>query len=55
METVFSIVKLRFGGGLNSRGHREQRRELLIKVVLHNIESLRSENRSPGSWSSHAP
>ncbi len=40
VETVFSMLKLRFGGGLSSRGHRQRRRELLIKVVLHNIERL---------------
>ncbi len=40
VETVFSMMKLRFGGGLSSRGHRQRRRELLIKVVLHNIDRL---------------
>ncbi len=40
VETVFSMLKVRFGGGLRSRGHMQQRRELLIKVVLHNIERL---------------
>jgi len=39
-ETVFSMLKIRFGGSLSSRGYREQRRELLFKVVLHNIEHL---------------
>jgi transposase len=39
-ETVFSMMKLRYGGGLSSRGARERRRELLTKVVLHNIERL---------------
>lgn len=37
VETVFSMMKVRFGGGLSSRRYREQRRELLIKVILHNI------------------
>jgi transposase len=37
VETVFSMLKVRFGGGLSSRGYREQRRELLFKVILHNI------------------
>ena len=40
VETVFSMMKLRFSGGLSSRGNRERRRELLIKVVIHNIERL---------------
>ncbi|MHA1636366.1 MAG: IS5 family transposase [Candidatus Thorarchaeota archaeon] len=40
VETVFGMMKIRFGGGLRSRGHRQQRRELLIKVLLHNIERL---------------
>ncbi len=39
-ETVFSMMKLRHGGSLSSRGGMERRRELLIKVVLHNIERL---------------
>ena len=40
VETVFGMMKVRFGGGLSSRGYRQQRRELLIKVVLHNIDRL---------------
>jgi len=40
VETVFGMMKVRFGGGLGSRCHKEQRRELLIKVILHNIERL---------------
>ena len=39
-ETVFSMMKLRYGGSLSSRGYKERRRELLIKVVLHNVERL---------------
>ena len=39
-ETVFGMMKVRFGGGLSSRGHREQTRELLIKAVLFNNERL---------------
>ncbi len=37
---VFGMMKLRCGGSLGSRDHRERLRELLIKVVLHNIERL---------------
>ena len=40
VETVFGMMKVRFTGGLSSRRQREQRRELLIKVILHNIERL---------------
>ncbi len=40
VETVFSMMKLRYGGSLSSKGYKEQRRELLFKVVLHNIERL---------------
>jgi transposase len=40
VETVFSMMKVRFGGSLQSRKHREQRRELLLKVVLHNVDRL---------------
>ncbi len=40
VETVFGMLKGRFGGGLSSRRHRQQRRELLLKVVLHNIQRL---------------
>ncbi|MHA1787039.1 MAG: IS5 family transposase, partial [Candidatus Thorarchaeota archaeon] len=40
VESVFGMMKVRFGGGLRSRAHRQQRRELLIKVLLHNIERL---------------
>ncbi len=40
VETVFSMMKMKYGEGLSSRGHRERRRELLIKVVLHNVERL---------------
>ena len=40
VETVFSMMKLRYGRSLSSRGWMERRRELLIKVVLHNIGCL---------------
>ncbi|MDF1538780.1 MAG: IS5 family transposase, partial [Candidatus Thorarchaeota archaeon] len=40
VETVFGMMKLRFTGSLSSRRYKEQRRELLIKVILHNIERL---------------
>jgi transposase len=40
VETVFSMMKVRYGENLSSRGGMERRRELLIKVVLHNIERL---------------
>ncbi|MHA1813101.1 MAG: transposase [Candidatus Thorarchaeota archaeon] len=40
LDTVFSMMKLRFTGCLSSRGEEEQERELLIKVLLHNIERL---------------
>ncbi|MFO7835565.1 MAG: IS5 family transposase [Candidatus Thorarchaeota archaeon] len=39
-ETVFSMLKVRFGGSLSSRGYKERRRELLIKVLLHNIQQV---------------
>ena len=40
VESVFSMVKLRYGRSFSSRGWMERRRELLIKVVLHSIERL---------------
>ncbi len=40
VETVFSMMKLRHGESFSSRGGMERRRELLIRVVLHNIERL---------------
>lgn len=40
VESVFGMMKVRFGGGLRSRGFKEQRRELLFKVILHNIGRL---------------
>lgn len=40
VETVFGMMKLRFTGSLSSRRYKEQRRELLIKVVLHNLGRL---------------
>lgn len=40
VETVFGMMKVRFGGGLSSRRYKEQRRELLIKVILHNLGRL---------------
>jgi transposase len=40
VETVFSMMKRRFGGGLSSRGYQQRRRELLIKTTLHNIHRL---------------
>ncbi len=39
-ETVFCMMKLRFGESLRLRGPMERRRDLLIKVILHNIERL---------------
>ena len=40
VETVFGMMKVRFTGSLSSRGYKEQRRELLFKVILHNIGRL---------------
>jgi len=40
VETLFSMIELEFGGGLSSRGQREQKRELRTKAVLHNTERL---------------
>jgi transposase len=40
VETLFSMLKVRFTGSLTSRRNGQRRRELLIKVVLHNIERL---------------
>lgn len=40
VETVFGMMKVRFTGSLRSRGFMEQRRELLIKVILHNLGRL---------------
>ncbi len=40
VETVFSMMKVRLTGSLRSRRSKEQRREVLIKVVLHNIGCL---------------
>jgi transposase len=39
-EIVFSMMKQRNGVYLSSRGHMQRRRELLTRVVLHNIERL---------------
>jgi len=49
VETVFGMMKLRYGGSLSSREGMERRRELLIKVVLHNIERL-NFLESGGRW-----
>jgi transposase len=40
VETVFGMMKVRFTGSLDSRGFKEQRREVLIKVLLHNMRRL---------------
>jgi transposase len=40
VETVFGMMKVRFTGSLSSRRYKEQRRELLIKVILHNLGRL---------------
>ncbi len=40
VETVFGMMKVRFTGSLGSRGFKEQRRELLVKVILHNLGRL---------------
>jgi len=40
VETVFSMMTLKHGESFSSGGGMERRRELLIKVVLHNIERL---------------
>ncbi len=40
VETVFGMMKVRFTGSLNSRRYKEQRRELLIKAILHNLGRL---------------
>ncbi|MBS3795287.1 MAG: transposase [Candidatus Thorarchaeota archaeon] len=39
-ETVLSMLKVQFGGSLSSRSYKEQRRELLIKVLLNNIQQI---------------
>jgi transposase len=40
VETVFGIMKVQFSGSLRSRRYKEQRRELLVKVILHNLGRL---------------
>lgn len=40
VETVFGMMKVRFTGSLSSRRFKEQQRELLIKVILHNLGRL---------------
>ncbi len=40
VESVFGMMKVRFTGSLGSRRYKEQRRELLFKVILHNIGRL---------------
>jgi hypothetical protein len=40
VESVFSMMKVLHGGCLSSRGAGEGRRELLTRLVLHNIERL---------------
>ncbi len=40
VEIVFGIMKVRFTGSLRSRRYKELRRELLIKVILHNLGRL---------------
>lgn len=40
VETLFGMMKVRFTGSLSSRGFKEQRRELLIKVILHDLRRL---------------
>ena len=40
IETVFGMMKVRFTGSLGSRRFKEQRREVLIKVILHNLGRL---------------
>ncbi len=40
VETVFGMMKVQFIGNLGSRSYKEQRRELLIKVILHNLGRL---------------
>ena len=40
VETMFGMMKVRFTGSLSSRRYKEQRRELLIKVILHNLGRL---------------
>ena len=39
-ETVFSMIKRNFGGTLGARSYRSQQRELLLKVLTHNIAIL---------------
>jgi len=40
VESVFGMMKVRFTGSLGSRRYKEQRRELLIKAILHNLGRL---------------
>jgi hypothetical protein len=40
VESVFGMMKVGFTGSLRSRRFKEQRREFLIKVVLHNLGRL---------------
>ena len=40
VETVFSMIKRNFGGTLGARSYWSQQRELLLKVLTHNIGIL---------------
>jgi len=40
VETVFSVLKRRFGECLKSRKYRNQVKEIKIKLILHNISRI---------------
>ncbi|MFZ6765167.1 transposase [Pseudoroseomonas sp. WGS1072] len=47
IESGLSQHKRRLGSALRARGHQAQRRELILRVLTHNLMILRSR---PGRW-----
>jgi transposase len=45
IESGFSQHKRRLGSALTTRGHQAQRRELILRVLTHNLMILKSEPR----------
>ncbi|MCI0755760.1 transposase, partial [Teichococcus vastitatis] len=47
IESGFSQHKRRLGSALRARGHQAQQRELILRVLTHNLMILRSRWSGP--------
>ncbi len=50
VETIFSVLKRRFGENLKVRRYRYQVRDIKVRLIKYNLRLVMKKNHSPLSW-----